>query len=288
MSRAARAMVLSIIITAAPVVPAAGGVQMWHAATIAALNANQSLNWGGYNQGAIEKGTVFNGITGDWTVPTATQHAKGEDEYSSTWLGIGGGCPESSCTLPSATLIQAGTEQDVNGNGQASYSAWWELIPAPSVTIDLAVRPGDHMHASIAEVAPDSEVWTMSLQNLTTGQSWSQTVPYSSTHDTAEWIEETPLLISSNGASFTAMPNLSTVNFDLTTVNGANPGLVAAEEMQLVDGNGNAVATPSAPDAEADGFNVCTYASSCPAPGGTTSTTKHGHGHRHKTKTSAR
>ena len=128
----------------------------------------------------------------------------------------------------------------------------------------------------------------MSLQNLTTGQSWSQTVPYSSTHDTAEWIEETPLLISSNGASFTAMPNLSTVNFDLTTVNGANPGLVAAEEMQLVDGNGNAVATPSAPDAEADGFNVCTYASSCPAPGGTTSTTKHGHGHRHKTKTSAR
>ena len=139
------------------------------------------------------------------------------------------------------------------------------------------------MHASIAEVVPNSNVWTMSLQNLTTGQSWSQTVPYSSTHDTAEWIVETPLLISSSGASFTSMPNLSTVNFDLGTVNGANPGLVPSEEIQLVDNNGRPVATPSAPDAEADGFNVCTYAASCGAPTGSAiAATPHGHKHSHK------
>ena len=122
MSRAARAMVLSIIITAAPVVPAAGGVQMWHAATIAALNANQSLNWGGYNQGAIEKGTVFNGITGDWTVPTAKQHVNGQQEYSATWVGIGGGCVDAGCLVGDQTLIQAGTEQDVSKNGTPSWT----------------------------------------------------------------------------------------------------------------------------------------------------------------------
>src|SRR5207249_12150861 len=42
--------------------------------TIVAINANQSSNWGGYNQGAIEKGTLFNSIGAQWTVPTATQH----------------------------------------------------------------------------------------------------------------------------------------------------------------------------------------------------------------------
>jgi hypothetical protein len=281
--RAVRVAFVSMLITAAAAValPAGGAVALFHGGTIVSLNTNQSSNWGGYNQGAIEKGTVFNSITGDWTVPTATKHTNGEDEYSSSWIGIGGGCPESTCAAPSATLIQTGTEQDVSGsNGQASYSAWWELIPAPSVTIDsLSIHAGDHMHASIAEAVPNSNVWNMTLTDVTTGQSFSQTVPYSSTHDTAEWIEETPLLIGSSGASFTAMPNLSTVNFDLATVDGANPGLVASEEIQLVDGNGHPVATPSGPDVEGDGFNVCIYAASCGAPSSSATTTRHRHKH---------
>ena len=234
-----------------------------HGGTIVALNANQSSNWGGYNQGAIEKGTLFNSIGGQWTVPTATPHTHGQDEYSSTWIGIGGGCPESTCTLPDATLIQEGTEQDVAADGTASYSAWWELIPGPSITISsLDIHPGDTMSGSISEVAPNSNVWTLALQDLTTGQSWSQTVPYTSTHATAEWIEETPLVFGTGGAAISAMPNLSTVNFDLATVNGQPAGLDASEEIQLVQ-NSAVIATPSAPDAEADGFNVCTYSSVC-------------------------
>jgi peptidase A4-like protein len=55
-------------------------------------------------------------------------------------------------------------------NGQSSYSAWWELIPAPSVTIDsLSIHPCDHMHASIAETVPNANVRAMSLQDITTG-----------------------------------------------------------------------------------------------------------------------
>ena len=271
MSRfAVRLVVLFITIAAgtAVAIPAGEAVSVFHTGTIAALNANQSSNWGGYNQGAIEKGELFSSITGDWNVPTATAHTRGEDEYSSSWIGIGGGCPESTCTLPSATLIQTGTEQDVSGsNGQASYSAWWELIPAPSVPIDtMTIHAGDHMHASIVEAATGSNVWTITLQDVTTGQTFSQTVPYSSTHDTAEWIEETPLTFGTGGAGLSSMPNLTTVHFDHATVNGAPAGLVSSEEIQLVDTNGAALATPSAPDSDTDGFNICSFTGTCAAP----------------------
>src|SRR5439155_19939882 len=126
-------------------------------------------------------------------VPTAKPHKQGEDEYSSTWVGIGGGCLETSCTTTDSTLIQTGTEQDVAADGSTSYSTWYELIPAPSISTPLAVHPGDTVTVAIGETVP--EVWSITITDVTTGQNWSTTVPYSSTYGTAEWIEETPLLI---------------------------------------------------------------------------------------------
>jgi len=224
------------------------------------LNMTQSSNWSGYNKGVLETGTPVSSITGQWVVPTATQHTKGQDEYSSSWIGIGGGCLDTSCLATDSTLIQAGTEQDVAANGTPSYSTWFELIPAPSISTPLAVKAGDVVAAAITSTVPG--VWTISLNNKTTGQSWSQTVPYSSTEATAEWIEETPLLIGTD-AGFSALPNLGTVTFSGATVNGANAALNPAEAMQLVDANGNPIATPSAPNATADGFNDCTWSSRC-------------------------
>ncbi len=226
-------------------------------------NTNSSSNWFGYNQGTLEQGSkLFNSITGDWTVPTATQHTAGQDESSSDWIGIGGGCIDAGCTATDSTLIQTGTEQDVS-SGTASYSAWWELVPAPSITISgMTVKPGDHMHASLAEVVPDSNVWTITLQDVTRGESFSQTVPYTSTHATAEWIEETPLLIGTN-AGFAALPNLTNPAWTSATVNGAPAGLKSSEKMNLIDSNGNVIGAPSAPNAAANGFNECAWASTC-------------------------
>jgi peptidase A4-like protein len=228
------------------------------------MQAAQSNNWFGYNQGTLEQGgTLFHSITGDWTVPTATQHSSGQDEASSDWIGIGGGCIDSACTVGDSTLIQTGTEQDVSG-GKASYSAWWELVPAPSLTIsNMAVHPGDHMHASISETIANSNIWNITLQNVTTGQSFSTTVPYPSTHATAEWIEETPLTFGTSGAGLAALPNLTNVPFTSGTVNGANAGLKASEEIQLVDSNGKVIGTPSAPNSTADGFTECAWSTTC-------------------------
>jgi hypothetical protein len=227
-------------------------------------NTNTSGNWFGYNQGTLEQGSkLFNSIGGQWTVPTVTQHTAGQAEASSDWIGIGGGCVDAGCTATDSTLIQTGTEQDVSATGQATYNAWYELVPAPELQItSLTVHPGDRMSASVSEVVSNSNAWNVTLKDLTTGQSFSTTVPYSSTHTTAEWIEETPLLIGTN-AGFAALPNLSNPAFGSATTNGQPAGLKTSEELDLTDSNGNVIGAPSAPNATADGFDACTWATSC-------------------------
>ena len=228
------------------------------------VEANQSTNWFGYNQGSLELGgKQFNAITGDWTVPAASQHTAGQEAFSSDWIGIGGGCVDAGCTVGDGTLIQTGTEQDVDAAGKASYSAWWELIPGPSIDIsNMSVGAGDHMHSSIAELIPGADVWTITLQDVTRGESFSTTVPYSSSHLTAEWIEETPLLIGTN-AGFAALPNLTNPAFTAATTNGANANLQASEEIFLTDSNGKVIGAPSAPNATHDGFSACAWATTC-------------------------
>jgi hypothetical protein len=227
-------------------------------------NTNTSSNWFGYNQGTLEQGSkLFNSIGGQWTVPTATQHTAGQAEASSDWIGIGGGCIDGGCTATDSTLIQTGTEQDVSATGQATYNAWYELVPAPELQItSITVHPGDRMSASVSEVVNDSNAWTITITDLTNGQSFSTTVPYSSTHTTAEWIEETPLEIGTN-AGFAALPNLSNPAFGSATTNGQSANLKSSEELDLIDSNGNVIGAPSAPNATADGFDACTWASSC-------------------------
>jgi hypothetical protein len=236
---------------------------------IASANATQSYNWSGYNQGYLATGTQYHQISATWVVPKATRHKPGEAEFSSTWVGIGGGCDNSDCSITDATLIQAGTEQDVDAAGKATYFAWWELIPAPSVQItSMSVRPGDTMAVNIAENIIGSEVWTITVQDLRNGEQFSITAPYSSTYATAEWVVETPVVISSSGSiTVGPMPKLRTVPFDQGQANSVGANLTASQELQLIDFNGNVLATPSNPDPDADGFNDCTYSTSCSAPG---------------------
>jgi hypothetical protein len=244
---------------------AGGGAMATFHRPIAALNANQSTNWSGYNQGSLEDGNeLYTSITGTWVVPRATAHLKGQQEYSSTWVGIGGGCVNSGCTTTDNTLIQAGTEQDVAPSGKASYSAWWEIIPEPSTPVSLAVTAGNTVRVTITEGTPGQ--WTIVISNLSTGRNVTVATPYSSTHATAEWIVETPLIIGTGGG-FAALPNLTPTHFDNALTDGANPGLVAAEQMQLVDSNSHVIAQPSAPDTNRDGFADCAWRTACATPG---------------------
>jgi Peptidase A4 family len=237
--------------------------------TQASLKTNQSTNWFGYDQGVLEPGkSQFHSITGEWIVPTASPHKKGEDESSSDWIGIGGGCVDvdSGCNVNDPSLIQAGTEQDVLANGKSGYFAWYELIPAPSQNINprgFPVAPGDLMYSNISEGAPGS--WTIVLKNLTRGTTFSINVTYTSTHATAEWIQEPPLVIANGTSGQATLPNLSRIAFYRTTTNGAPAGLTASEEMQLVTSDGSLFGDPSGPNDNA--FNLCSWATTCPVPG---------------------
>src|SRR5207248_10201809 len=138
------------------------------------------------------------------------------------------------CSASDATLIQTGTEQDISRSGAATYSAWWETIPAPSVPIRLKIHPGDRIHASISEILPASSVWKITISDLTRRTSHSLRVPYSSTQDSAEWIEETPLILGAN-AGFAALPNLTSPRFDKATVNGHPARLKGSQAIDLIN-----------------------------------------------------
>lgn len=226
---------------------------------------NQSNNWFGYNLGSLERGgTMFHSISGNWSVPRASLHTKDQNENSSTWVGIGGGCVDTSCVVGDETLIQAGTEQDVAANGTPSYSAWWEVIPAPSITIsNMTVNAGDHMSVSLVESSPNPEVWTIKVSDTSRNETFIQTVPYSSSHATAEWIEETPVVVDASGNVLGALPNLSTAVFSGATVNGVNPHLLRTEAIRLVDASGKVIGVPSAPNSAGNGFSDCAWRTTC-------------------------
>lgn len=118
------------------------------------------------------------------------------------------------------------------------------------------------MHASISELVNHADVWGITIQDLTRDESYSTTVPYPSTHASAEWIEETPLEIGTD-AGFAALPNLTDPAFTSATTNGAPANLKPSEELDLTDSSGAVIGAPSPPNSTADGFSDCGWASTC-------------------------
>jgi hypothetical protein len=231
---------------------------------IARLNASQSGNWFGYNEGAAASGIgFFNSIGGNWTVPVARQHRAHQAEDSATWIGIGGGCVDAGCALTDPTgLIQTGTEQNVASGGHASYSAWWELVPLPAVTIPkMTVKPHDRIQAAITQISPIF-MWRITLKDLTRHETFTTTALYPSSRATAEWIEETPLNIGTSGVGTAPLPKLSRTRFTNATVNGHRAGLTPADRIDLTQGS-TVIGTASAPNAHGDGFAACTWTRRC-------------------------
>jgi hypothetical protein len=149
------------------------------------VNQADSQNWAGY----IAGGQSFRSVSGSWTVPTASANPDSSQSYSATWVGLGG-------ANQSESLEQAGTESDYV-NGQPQYSAWYELLPAGQVKLDLPVSAGDRISTT---VSVDGTNVTVSMANATTGQSLTKNLTMSNPDtSTAEWIEEAPAAQSSGG-----------------------------------------------------------------------------------------
>ncbi len=159
------------------------------------------LNWGGYAVATDFNNpqAVVTGVSGSWVVPTVKTSLT--DAFSAIWVGIGG-------TFGN-TLIQVGTEQD-SINGAAEYSAWYEMLPSDSVTIQtINVSPGDAINASVTLTNSNENLWRISISDLTTGQSFSHDFVYFSSELSAEWTVERP---SVNNV-LSPLADISTVTF---------------------------------------------------------------------------
>ena len=180
-----------------------------------AVSSSTSSNWSGYAvTGPSASPVAFTTVSGSWTQPAVTCSRSGGASYSAFWVGLGG------FVQGSQALEQIGTESDCTASGQARYSAWYELVPAPSQPVNLTVAPGD---AIAATVAVSGTTVTMTLADQTTGQSFTQTATVASPDTTsAEWIAEAPSSCNSSGSRCTTLPlaNFGSVSFSGSSATG--------------------------------------------------------------------
>jgi hypothetical protein len=211
-----------------------------------------SPNWAGY----VATGGSFTSITGRWTVPAV--QSPPPTGASGTWLGLDG--------FSNGSVIQTGTAQNVT-SGRTSYYAWYELFPQPPVTLGL-VAPGDVIQASISLMSPGT--WSISLADVTSGQSASGPVSYSGPGTSAEWIEEAPTDGRTNGVA--ALANFGTARFSNVAANGSVPSPSVLTALAITDQSSNLLASPSAFDSQQAAFTV-SYSGAAVTPPSTTSTT---------------
>jgi Peptidase A4 family len=184
----------------------------------------EAINWTGH----IFQGPTFSAVSAQWTVPTVQPSPTGA--YSATWIGVDG--------VNNTSLIQAGTAQDT-ANGTTTYDDWYEILPA-NETLIAAVSPGDHIQASINENSPGT--WTISIADVTSGQSFSQAFAYNGPATSAEWVEEAPKV---NGLQ-SVLANFGTLQFTSMAWDGSNPSSVANITLNMTDSGGNVIASSGA------------------------------------------
>ena len=233
-------------------------------------NEFMTSNWSGYAIAHYQTGQTYTWAGGTWVVPTVTfgpTQSGTTEEYSATWVGIGGFCMNALCTRADKTLIQLGTSQYVSSSGAVSYFAWYEMLPQAPVTITtITVNPGDQITASVQCVsacAARKQNWQLTMTNKTTGQTWSLNVTYSSSLASADWIEEAP--VSSN-----VLPLADFNVVGIAPYVGGNAAwnllTVSANGIQMSDPWGQ---TSSPSSTNVNGFNTCWgygAMANCPSP----------------------
>jgi Peptidase A4 family len=240
-----------------------------------------SANWSGYVVGGTSGSTTkFSSVSASWTEPNVDCNAG--QGYSAFWVGIGG------AGQPSQALEQVGTEADCSTGGSASHFAWYELVPAAPVRMDLKVSSGDHISG---KVTVNGTNVTVALSDSTTGQSAANNLTMNNPDtSSAEWIAEAPSRCDGSGSCqplpLADFKNISFSNAS-ATANGhtgtiydsswaSQPVTLTAGADQYGGGGGfvndvssSAGATPSSLSSDGSAFSVAWGSTQAPtsAPG---------------------
>ena len=174
-----------------------------------------SANWAGYVVGDSAEGgnEQFSSVSGSWVEPSVT--CTTGQSYSAFWVGLGGSGEQS------GSLEQTGTEADCTSTGAVDDFAWYELVPAAPVRLDLAMHPGDHV---TGKVTVDGTQVVVALSDQTTGGSVTKTLQMSNPDtSSAEWIAEAPSTCDqTSNCQPLSLADFNTVNFSdaSATANG--------------------------------------------------------------------
>ncbi len=179
----------------------------------AAPGDEQSSNWAGYAiadpatvSGAPISGSTttltFSSATATWVQPRVTC-SSGEPTFSAFWVGLGG------LAVDANALEQVGTAANCTAAGKAVYTAWYELVPAASVTVKLKIVPGDLISASV-NVVPTGVLFQVKDRTRKTSFTKVLATPTAQDFTSAEWIAEAP---SSCDALLTRCKALPLANF---------------------------------------------------------------------------
>ncbi len=230
-------------------------------------NQVESENWSGY--AVTPTGGNVTAVSSTFVVPAAGDDLPGE---ASTWAGIGG--------YNTSDLIQAGVAESsfpslpLLGD---QYYAWYELLPASPVQLtgchgdaSCTVTPGDQIAVNIKQNTGASNSWSISETDA--GKwTWSDdSISYTSSNSSAEWILESPTL----EISPIDLAGVGTVHFgpySSFTIGQGSPETIAqgkpiAMGMTFLGLGILHEATPSALAPDGQGFNACAYETSCATP----------------------
>jgi hypothetical protein len=220
-----------------------------------------STNWSGYAVTGARNAVTD--VKASWTVPAIQSACPSTNQYSSFWVGIDG--------YNSNTVEQIGTDSDCQG-GVPTYYAWFEFYPHWSYGISLSpqIAPGDKISAEVTAGA--GGLFTVSLTNVTTGQSFSTSVKMNSAQrSSAEWIAEAPwsggvLPLADFGAAEYGVNYTSVVNTSYATVSGRTGpigsfGLPDAsnspvQEITMVTSSGASKAAPTSLSTDGSSFKI--------------------------------
>jgi hypothetical protein len=162
-------------------------------------------------------------------------------------VGIGG--------VSSTDLIQAGTSDTVI-QGRDQFETWIELLPQVSQQVPVAVAPGDSVTVTIDEQDATTGDWQLSITNNTTAQNYQTNVTYTSSHSSAEWIQEAP----TGSRAILPLDNFGSVSFSgaTSTADGQPVDLAEAHAfpVTMVNANNQALAVPSSIGDDGASFTV--------------------------------
>jgi hypothetical protein len=191
---------------------------------------NQNFLNGAWAGAGFRTGS-WTGIVGFWNVPSVSKPSEPQGYEggwnSSSWLGIDG----FDINIVSDDVLQAGVQQVVNPNGQASYVAWFEWYaplqagsPPYIYQTNIAnfpISPGQQIYCSVQYINNNSAGYIY-LANQTTGHHFSITLapPPGATFkgNSVEWIMEAP----DSGEPESSLPKFSPVQFTSAIACGPN------------------------------------------------------------------